>query len=58
MGLIKKHYQKIISYGLIILSILLFIIIIFTSQKLNHLWYPLFILTVGLTLLPLSKGGK
>lgn len=57
MELIKKHHQKIISFGLVIIGIIIFIIIAILHGKIDYYWYPLFMICAGLTLAPLSKDN-
>lgn len=58
MELIKKYYQKIIAYGLIVLGIILLPIFFFLHLKLSSYWCTIFFITVGLTLIPLVENKK
>ena len=58
MGLIKKQYSKIITYGLIALGIIALCVVFFFHLKTSSYWIGIFLIVVGLTLLPLIKGQK
>ena len=58
MELIKKYYQKIIAYGLIVLGIILLPIFFFLHFKISSYWCNIFFITVGLTLIPLVENKK
>lgn len=58
MELIKKHYKKIIVYGLIAIGVIILGIVFFLHLKKSTYWCGVFPIVVGLTLYPLAGDKK
>lgn len=58
MELIKKHHQKIISYLLIIIGPLSFLIFLIMHVAISNYWCSIFFIVTGLTLLCLAEDKK
>ena len=58
MELIKKYYQKIISYGLIAVGVVAFLFFFILHLKPSYYWCSAFSIVVGVTLLFLAEDKK
>ena len=58
MGLIKSYYKKIVAYGLLILGFLSIPVCLLLHLKIKALWFSIFFIVVGLTMIPFAKEDK